>query len=79
MRDQPNEQSGPVMDGAGEATREQRRAGLHDQTALDHPGDPEGADRDQALREHESGIEQEFADGDAVGELPDPAAPDPEV
>jgi len=62
----PREQNAPIMDGAADATPAEKREGLHDQTAYDHPGDPRGAEQDQAIREQQAGIE-EASDSDEAG------------
>ncbi|GAB3398734.1 hypothetical protein GCM10027515_04260 [Schumannella luteola] len=60
----PREQNVPIMDGAADATPAEKREGLHDQTAYDHPGDPRGAEQDQALREHEAGLDAGIGAGE---------------
>lgn len=52
-------QNGPVMDGATEATDDEKRAGLQAQLDEDHPeGDGAAKTADSDKRHAESGLEQ---------------------
>lgn len=53
-------QNGPVMDGATEATDDEKRVGLEAQLDEDHPeGDSAERAADSAKRHAESGLEQQ--------------------
>jgi hypothetical protein len=59
-----HEQNEPIMDGAGEATEDEKRAGLEQQVAHDHGDDGSDAMKeDLRVRMEQTGIALEEDDG----------------